>query len=859
MFGIDEIYDSLLLEAKSPEEIKKILEYQFVQGKGVPQEILDGIFNIDPTKKKSYTKWTLIHWSTDADAIQEALKNGKLAKLFKYAQERAGNGFSLVETNSFEEAMNMLPEEVELLEKDGDGPENDFDVVYDTPEWKIAVPHTYEADKKLGEGCKWCTAGAFGDNDGYWKRYSAAGPLYVNFDMRGKEICPMNKKEYPFKRYQFLFEWDNFHGELMDCHDDRVNFEKIDMPQEVVEFYRNEDERYAKVIENNASEADIEARQTEYENARREQGSEVKTYEGHTLLLLPEEDEDYEIRPNCYYYLYDEEDWSDPVAWFTVDPNDFIVNNFGNLPYILVKGSGRYDRNTILLHYDEGDEQWEDKTDDIIFKNVECGGTYFVDLQGVDAFLTFYPDIYQDNDYLCIDFEYLWIDTFENVSKVHKLADGLYAFDIEDENNVHTLVCGKTRGSYGGSTYTVIRKDFPINGLYFEIKEDENGLYTEGKFNGKVRISENTEDKKEDAQLSITGTRFSRDLQLYEVQVGKHNLYNIYDSETKRLLLQENYERFEDVTGSILCLTYPGSEKQLYDYVMQNYLTPKLNSFSSYSDFGIVTATLAENPKQKMIYSISEDGDFNLVTTIDDVKWEGFLRSDYGYLFLETSNGYKIFNMRKRELFKEDLKPLKAVQHSPLVVIATDNSKAIFNLDTQKIVFDGVDVTNYSISIYGTEGAVLCNTTDGKNAIVGPNGLLFPVGSLRKLPGGDVNALIYANGPKINKIIFINPKGKLEFWPSKDGVIFGNDVTVRIPTDGGVKVYLNDSKISNNPTLPIENTQSFEFYPFTDKIITNPPDSKELLNKAKQILYPQSSQISENFMNLYKRMINTEK
>ena len=41
MFGFDEIYNDLLLEAKSPEEIKKILEYQFVQGKGVPQEILD--------------------------------------------------------------------------------------------------------------------------------------------------------------------------------------------------------------------------------------------------------------------------------------------------------------------------------------------------------------------------------------------------------------------------------------------------------------------------------------------------------------------------------------------------------------------------------------------------------------------------------------------------------------------------------------------------------------------------------------------------------------------------------------------------------------------------------------------------
>ena len=56
MFGIDEIYDELLLEAKSPEEIRKILMYQFVDGKGVPVDVFNNIFNSDPTRKKTYTK-----------------------------------------------------------------------------------------------------------------------------------------------------------------------------------------------------------------------------------------------------------------------------------------------------------------------------------------------------------------------------------------------------------------------------------------------------------------------------------------------------------------------------------------------------------------------------------------------------------------------------------------------------------------------------------------------------------------------------------------------------------------------------------------------------------------------------------
>ena len=63
IYGLDEYYSGLIEEAKSPEEIKKILEYQFVQGKGVPRHVFVDIFNIDPTKKKSYTRWVLSHMS----------------------------------------------------------------------------------------------------------------------------------------------------------------------------------------------------------------------------------------------------------------------------------------------------------------------------------------------------------------------------------------------------------------------------------------------------------------------------------------------------------------------------------------------------------------------------------------------------------------------------------------------------------------------------------------------------------------------------------------------------------------------------------------------------------------------------
>ena len=108
LFGLDEMYNELLLEAKSPEEIKKILEYQFVQGKGVPQEILDKVFAIDPTKKKTYTKWVLMQWDNEKDNIMQSLKDGHLQDMFKYFQERANTGLNLLGMKSFEEAMREL-------------------------------------------------------------------------------------------------------------------------------------------------------------------------------------------------------------------------------------------------------------------------------------------------------------------------------------------------------------------------------------------------------------------------------------------------------------------------------------------------------------------------------------------------------------------------------------------------------------------------------------------------------------------------------------------------------------------------------------------------------------------------------
>ena len=242
MYGLEEYYNDLLNEAKSPEEIKRILVNKFVTGRGVPEEVLDDVLAIDPTKKKSYTSWLLNLWQTERPLIEDSLENGQIRMLFHYFQTRNNEGLNLCGIPTLREALDMLPEIDTVIEKIGNGPENDFDIVYDTPEWKIAVPHSYPASEKLGKGCKWCTAGAFGNGPSWYEKYTrtgrngngaGTGPLWVNFDYSARQTG-IDHKEYPYTRYQFLFEWDNYRGEFMNYLDQRIDPSRIpSMPDAV--------------------------------------------------------------------------------------------------------------------------------------------------------------------------------------------------------------------------------------------------------------------------------------------------------------------------------------------------------------------------------------------------------------------------------------------------------------------------------------------------------------------------------------------------------------------------------------------------------------------------------------------------
>lgn len=333
MFGVEEYYYNLINEAKSAEEIYKIMEYQFVLGKGVPEDIFRKAFTTDPTKKKSYSRWLLNKWDNEKDTILELIENNDLKRLFEYFQARQNSGLNLTDFKTVDDAIGMLPEIDRVLDKVGDGgPEDDYEIVYDSPEWKIAVPNTYEASEKLGRGCRWCTAGAFRDGEKYFDRYTSQGPLWINFKMNAPETGPMDDKEYPYTRYQFCFE----SGDFRDSDDESIeSFYDIGLPEEVKDFYIEKNHNYKEKLEHGTK--SLEERWEDYMDERVNHSHCIKDWNENYLSIMPEWDSNYEFSENSPYYIFDENDEQDPISYDRIDVSeDYIAKDY-NSSAVIVK------------------------------------------------------------------------------------------------------------------------------------------------------------------------------------------------------------------------------------------------------------------------------------------------------------------------------------------------------------------------------------------------------------------------------------------------------------------------------------------------------------------------------------------
>ena len=487
LFGLDEMYNELLLEAKSPEEIKKILEYQFVQGKGVPQEILDKVFAIDPTKKKTYTKWVLMQWGNEKDNIMQSLKDGHLQDMFKYFQERANTGLNLLGMKSFEEAMRVVPRAEKdpiftpIPENEKDDPKNDFDIVYDSPEWSIAVPHTYQADEKLGEGCKWCTAGAFGNGEYYFKSYSESGPLWINFDKRKSEIGWGNRIEYPYTRYQFCFEYGT-RGEMMDSRDDRIKVDEMDIPQDVIDFYASKNPRYGEIL---TDDYDEEVTWELYANERYEHTILLKepVYSQYALRLMPTYNEDNpHVQDTDPYEMYNEDDDHDSIDGIQYPDESYIYDRCDGYAMVVMKSDGWEGNEEINIYFEDRSRRygarWNSVTDARAYEK-SSNGRFFSD----EYFEDFYFVLNSaPNDVIKLEKPFPMVTINEaHITTVENLPSNY-------QNGIWVMV------EYGEGRYGLMYADpetkqarLVINGdeptdTHFVAKKDERGYYIEGQF-----------------------------------------------------------------------------------------------------------------------------------------------------------------------------------------------------------------------------------------------------------------------------------------------------------------------------------------------------------------------------------------
>lgn len=470
-------YDRLIEEGKDPVEV---LHYKF---QNIPSEIIDDVIAIDPTKKKSYSQWLLSKWDDEKDTIINGLKSGRIAKLFQHYKEH--NDIQIKDCPSVEEGLRMfVPEEDTVLTKSNKpktyienlGREvdsslaNDFDIVYDDGDWIIAVPNTYEAECKLGENMRWCTANHFGNGESYYNNYlSKGGKYYVNFDMTKPENA--KGKDYPFTRYQFHFESNQF----MDKDDDPIELDSIGMPDGAKEYYS--DEGYdTDQFENQ------EARMERYDEQR--WGCSWRINDD--LLLNIAYDDDYQFQEpdeNTDYYVYDENDDRDPICWDEVanpsavgEENVILVNE---PEIVILKKKYGEDNAVVALTRNSSGRGWRDWEATTLNQYITLPnnlGVFGVDGEGHFAVVS--PEISET----C---ERIKVDSCENMF-VNEQCTNVY--DAEGEENIfvetvsngyHSLFDICINPAMGDELTCVVYKDIPVNGEYFTI--NEQGLI-EGEF-----------------------------------------------------------------------------------------------------------------------------------------------------------------------------------------------------------------------------------------------------------------------------------------------------------------------------------------------------------------------------------------
>lgn len=212
----------------------------------IPDELFDLVVKADPTYREGsnsvgkYTKWLLnmlkkgeiskdidgwenkeTYSNTTGELIEVPVALGKFDRLKSTLPNRDINQFRTIQ--DFIDTVDSLSEDnltARQKERRTRNAYKDAKLVFESPNWVVYTPTSYEGSCTLGKGTSWCTA--YSLNDYYYNHYSSRGPLYV----------VINKKD-PSEKYQFHFETNSF----MDAKDIAVKALYKTLDKETCDFF----------------------------------------------------------------------------------------------------------------------------------------------------------------------------------------------------------------------------------------------------------------------------------------------------------------------------------------------------------------------------------------------------------------------------------------------------------------------------------------------------------------------------------------------------------------------------------------------------------------------------------------------
>lgn len=753
-------FERLIEEGKDPVEL---LHYKF---QNVPSDIIDAVIEIDPTKKKSYSQWLLSKWDDEKKTIVDNLKNGRIQKLFQHYKKH--QDIQIKDCPSVKDGLTkFVPEEDSVLEKSSEpttllmnrGWEkevpselaNDFDIVFNQDDWVIAVPNTYEADCKLGENMNWCTAGGRSSYEGgrsYFDRYLSdyGGKYFVNFDMSKGES--RLGKDYPFTRYQFHFESNQF----MDKEDDPVELSEIDMPESAKEYYS--DEGYDPDNFEN-----LETRMERYD----EQRWSVSFRINDDLYLGIAYDEDFQFEeptPETDFYIFSNDDDRDPISRDEVanphDNNDVVILNSDSL-IILKKKYGKSDNGVIVAVTDNSRwGSWEAHSLAQYFVLPNNEGVFGVNDRDKYAYISSNGDECFDNT-RASDCQKIFMNEYCTKWASQYYNDTLFVEAIA--GNYHSLFAITP-----DSCEMIVRRDMPVNGEYFTINENK---LVEGEFRNYKLPDEELYDGD---TAGDTLYEFEDKLPTGDYLVATEGGYNILKSDTKQPLLDICFDKYIAYSKNLYGVqkegkvgffnigtgqqagkwydTYGGLDKEkdiIYGTIgryTSNMVTDVINGFTNK-----VTATfnqiISRRPINNKVVVLSTDGETSKVFDYVENKvyfpeLNGFKRVDeYSHPFLfyctmGSEEEHALFDLQSLNIVARGIKDVGRITRSStnyIKLIKMDGKVNVFDTNklTEMFPQDADDITGMNeytnMIVYAVNGRYYPLDYKKNQVMINPNGI----------------------------------------------------------------------------------------------------------------------------------------